>query len=186
MWNVGLLSFNALRAADEVIVPLEMSIFAIHGVQKVLETIGLLSDRIGYDVEIRLLPTLYDARTRNAREMLSEIRDLFKDLCFSTVIRSSVKVRDAARRGVPVVRFAPSSNVAHDYGSLAFEIQALTARHEAVEPPQPRTGFEPTPRWSSTAEPAAATEVQPAPDGALDAPTPSGPAAGRSSVIPIR
>lgn len=184
--NVGLLSFNALRAADEVIVPLEMSIFAIHGVQKVLETIGLLSDRIGYDVEIRLLPTLYDGRTRNAREILSEIRDLFKDLCFSTVIRSSVKVRDAARRGVPVVRFAPSSNVAHDYGSLAFEIQALTARHEAVEPPQPRTGFETTPRWSSTAEPAAARDVQSAPDGAQDAPTPIGPAAGRSSVIPIR
>jgi chromosome partitioning protein len=184
--NVGLLSFNALRAADEVIVPLEMSIFAVHGVQKVLETIGLLSDRIGYDVEIRLLPTLYDARTRNAREMLSEIRDLFKDLCFSTVIRSSVKVRDAARRGVPVVRFAPSSNVAHDYGSLAFEIQAFTARNEVIPPPQPRTGFEPAPSWSSTADPVAARDVESAPDGPQDSPAPSGPVAGRSSVIPIR
>jgi hypothetical protein len=118
--------------------------------------------------------------------MLSEIRDLFKDLCFSTVIRSSVKVRDAARRGVPVVRFAPSSNAAHDYGSLAFEIQALTARHEIIPPPQPRTGFEPAPHWSSTEDPVAASDVQVAPDGAPDAPAPSGPAAGRSSVIPIR
>ncbi|UCE85132.1 MAG: ParA family protein [Deltaproteobacteria bacterium] len=177
--NVGLLSFNALRAADEVIVPLEMSIFAVHGVQKVLETIGLLSDRIGYDVEIRLLPTLYDARTRNAREMLMEIRDLFKDLCFSTVIRSSVKVRDAARRGVPVVRFAPSSNAAHDYGSLAFEIQALTARHDSERPAAQRVGFAPTASWPTTAEPVTATEVR-------SAPGPNGSGGRSGSVVPAR
>ncbi|MGH7288193.1 MAG: ParA family protein, partial [Myxococcota bacterium] len=58
--NVGVLTFNALRAAREVIVPLETSDFAIHGVQKLLETIALLSDRIGHQLSVRLLPTLYD------------------------------------------------------------------------------------------------------------------------------
>jgi chromosome partitioning protein len=66
--NVGLLTFNALRAASEVIVPLETSFFAIHGVQKLLETIALLTERIGHDLSVRILPTLYDGRTRYARD----------------------------------------------------------------------------------------------------------------------
>ena len=96
--NVGLLTFNALRAACEVIVPLETSFFAIHGVQKLLETIALLTERIGHDLEVRILPTLYDGRTRYARQTLAEIREMFKDLCFDTVIRQNVKLREAASR----------------------------------------------------------------------------------------
>jgi hypothetical protein len=76
--------------------------------------------------------------------------------------------------------------VAHDYGSLAFEIQAFTARNEVIPPAQPRTGLEPAPSWSSTADPGAARDVESAPDGPQDSPAPSGPVAGRSSVIPIR
>jgi len=122
--NVGLLTFNALRAAREVIVPLETSFFAIQGVQKLLETIGLLSDRIAHDLSVRILPTLYDARTRYARETLSEIRELFKELCFDTVIRQNVKLREAARRGAPLVSFARTANGALDYAALAVEIAA--------------------------------------------------------------
>jgi len=122
--NVGLLTFNALRAAREVIVPLETSFFAIHGVQKLLDTIGLLADRIAHDLAVRILPTLYDARTRYARETLAEIRELFKELCFDTVIRQNVKLREAARRGTPIVRFARTANGALDYGALAVEVAA--------------------------------------------------------------
>jgi chromosome partitioning protein len=122
--NVGLLTFNALRAAREVIVPLETSFFAIHGVQKLLETIALLSDRIAHDLQVRILPTLYDGRTRYARETLAEIRELFQELCFDTVIRQNVKLREAARRGQPIVAFARSANGALDYAALAVEIAA--------------------------------------------------------------
>jgi chromosome partitioning protein len=122
--NVGLLTFNALRAAQEVIVPLEISFFAMHGVQKLLDTVGLLAQRIGHSVSVRILPTLYDGRTRYARETLSDIRELFGDLCFDTVIRSSVKLRESARRGMPTVELAPSSNGAQDYASLALEVRA--------------------------------------------------------------
>ncbi len=129
--NVGILTFNALRAAREVIVPLETSSFAIHGVEKVLETISLLSDRIGLDVTVRILPTLYDGRTRYARQTLAEIRERYKDLCFDTVIRINVKLREAAQRGVPIVRIASSANGTVDYGALAVEIEATGAPGEA-------------------------------------------------------
>jgi chromosome partitioning protein len=122
--NVGLLTFNALRAASEVIVPLETSFFAIDGVQKLLETIGLLADRIGHDLHVRVLPTLYDGRTRYARQTLGEIRELFKDLCFDSVIRLNVKLREAARQGRPISLYAPSANGALDYASVAMELIA--------------------------------------------------------------
>jgi chromosome partitioning protein len=122
--NVGLLTFNALRAAREVVVPLEASSFGIHGVQKLLETLAVLGDRIGHQLSVRILPTLYDGRTRFARETLAEIRSLFRDLCFDTVIRSNVKLREAARAGRPLVRFARGANGALDYAALAVELAA--------------------------------------------------------------
>ena len=129
--NVGVLTFNALRAAREVLVPLETSDFAIHGVQKLLETIALLSDRIGHQLTVRILPSLYDGRTRYARDTLAEIRSLFGDLCFDTVIRANVKLREAARRGEPIVAFARSANGAQDYGALAIEL-SLTPPPEEI------------------------------------------------------
>lgn len=142
--NVGLLTFNALRAAREVIVPLETSYFAIDGVQKLLETIGLLADRIQHDLSVRILPTLYDGRTRFARQTLGEVRELFKDLCFDTVIRQNVKLRECARRGVPIQRYAATANGALDYAALAIEVEASApeplAERVATPPPpaQPR------------------------------------------------
>jgi len=122
--NVGLLTFNALRAASEVIVPLEMSYFAIHGVQKLIETIALLSDRLSHDLEVRVLPTLYDGRTRHARQTLAEVRELFKDMCFDSVIRLNVKLREAANRGLPICIAAPSANGSRDYNALAVEVES--------------------------------------------------------------
>jgi chromosome partitioning protein len=137
--NVGLLTFNALRAASEVVVPLETSFFAIHGVQKLLETIALLTERIGHELTVRILPTLYDGRTRYARETLGEIRELFKDLCFDTVIRQNVKLREAASRGRPIHSVARSANGAHDYAALAVEVVAT-----APEPVQTLSVGDPT------------------------------------------
>jgi len=138
--NVGLLTFNALRAAQEVIIPLETSFFAIDGVQKLLETIGLLSERIGHDLTVRILPTLYDGRTRFARETLGEIRELFGDMCFDSVIRQNVKLREAARKGVPINRYAASANGTRDYAALALELAASAPElvtHDDVAPEDP-------------------------------------------------
>jgi chromosome partitioning protein len=121
--NVGVLTFNALRAAQEVIVPLETSEFAVHGVQKLLETIALLADRVGHKLDVRLVCTLYDGRTRYARETLAEIRALFPEQCFDTVIRANVKLREAARRGQPIQTYSPRAAGAQDYAALALEVE---------------------------------------------------------------
>jgi len=130
--NVGLLTFNALRASGEVIVPLETSRFAIHGVQKLLETIALLAERLGLEIDVRILPTLYDGRTRFSRKTLMEIRALFKDMCFDTVIRLNVKLREAAARGKPICFYAPSANGALDYASLSVEVEASSPATDAA------------------------------------------------------
>jgi len=138
--NVGLLTFNALRASGEVIVPLETSSFAIHGVQKLLETLALLAERVSHELTVKILPTLFDGRTRFARETLGEIRELFKDLCFDTVIRQNVTLREAARRGRPIAQVSRRANGTRDYAALAIEVIAggpeldAEADVEAFEP----------------------------------------------------
>jgi chromosome partitioning protein len=141
--NVGLLTFNALRAASEVIIPLETSYFAIHGVQKLLETIALLSERIGHELTVRVLPTLYDGRTRYARQTLTEIRELFRDMCFDTVIRMNVKLRESAARGRPIGSITPSANGAVDYAALAVEVEALGPAEQAAAASDSRSALDP-------------------------------------------
>lgn len=129
--NVGILTFNALRAAQEVIVPLETSYYAMHGVAKLLETIGLLEDRLGHELSIKLLPTLFDGRTRFAKRALVEIRETYKDLVFDTVIRQNVRLREAAQRGIPIAKLDRRCYGYVDYMSLALEV--LFDRDDAVE-----------------------------------------------------
>jgi hypothetical protein len=78
------------------------------------------------------LPTLYDGRTRYARKTLGEIRELFKELCFDTVIRLNVKLREAARAGVPISIYAKSANGALDYASVAMELAASPPEQRSV------------------------------------------------------
>src|SRR5947209_9255635 len=75
--SVGLLTFNALRACDEAIVPVETGYFSLHGLAKMMETLEMLKERCDKDIVIRVLPTLYDTRTKLAREVLSELRAKF-------------------------------------------------------------------------------------------------------------
>ena len=119
---LNLLTLNALWASTGVIVPLEASFFAVDGVQKLLSTIGLLEERIGHSLNARVLPTLFDGRTRYARETLRDIRTLFYEHCFDTVIRQNVKLQEAARHGMPIHRYAPSTPGAEDYAAAAAEV----------------------------------------------------------------
>ena len=135
--NVGILTFNALRAAQEVIIPLETSYFSMHGVAKLLETIALLEDRIGHSLKIRILPTLFDGRTRFAKRALAEIRETYKDLVFDTVIRSNVRLREAAQRGIPIAALDRRSYGFVDYMSLALEVLYDREEEEAAPKPAP-------------------------------------------------
>ncbi len=120
--NVGVLTFNALRAASEVVVPLETSYFALHGVAKLLETVSLLEDRIGHQLNVRILPTMFDGRTRFAKRALAEVRETYKDLVYDTVIRQNVRLREAVQRGLTIADLDRRSYGFVDYMSLALEI----------------------------------------------------------------
>ena len=83
---VGLLTFNALAAATEVVVPVETGYFALHGLSKQLETLSILCERCNHHVDVRVLASMYDIRTKMAREVLSELRNHFGDKMFKTII----------------------------------------------------------------------------------------------------
>jgi chromosome partitioning protein len=135
--NVGILTFNALRAAEEVIIPLETSYFSMHGVAKLLETIALLEDRIGHSLKLRILPTLFDGRTRFAKRALAEIREAYKDLVFDSVIRSNVRLREAAQRGMSIAKLDRRCYGFVDYMSLALEVLYDREEEELAPPAEP-------------------------------------------------
>jgi chromosome partitioning protein len=120
--SVGLLTFNALLASREVIIPIEGSYFSLHGVGKLLETIKVIGDRLEHELSFKALATIYDRRTRMAREVLGEIREHFKERAFTTVIHNTVKLREAASLGKPITRYTKSSVAFEDYDSLANEV----------------------------------------------------------------
>jgi chromosome partitioning protein len=120
--SVGLLTFNALRACDEVIVPVETGFFSLHGLSKMMETLEVLKVKCGHDVAIRVLPTLYDTRTKLAREVLSELRAKFQGYLMASTINFNTKLKEAASFGQPITEYDPGSRGYKDFANLAREL----------------------------------------------------------------
>jgi chromosome partitioning protein len=127
--SVGLLTFNALQACDEVIVPVETGFFSLHGLAKMMETLEELRERCGRDIVIRVLPTLYDTRTKLAREVLSELRSKFRDYLMESTVNFNTKLREAASFGQPITEYDPGSRGYKDFVNLARELMG----HRPVE-----------------------------------------------------
>jgi chromosome partitioning protein len=130
--SVGLLTFNALRACDEVIVPVETGYFSLHGLAKMMETLEVLKNRCGREIQIRILPTLYDTRTKLAREVLSELRSKFKDYLMESTVNFNTKLKEAASFGQPITEYDPGSRGYKDFVNLAREL--MGHRPVDVEP----------------------------------------------------
>ena len=130
--SVGLITFNALRAADEVIVPVETGYFSLHGLGKMMETLEVLKDKCNKDVVIRVLPTLYDTRTKLAREVLSELRAKFRDYLMESTVNFNTKLKEAASFGQPITEYDPGSRGYKDFVNLAREL--MGARPMDIEP----------------------------------------------------
>jgi len=130
--SVGLLTFNALRAADEVIVPVETGYFSLHGLGKMMETLEELKDKCDNDIVIRVLPTLYDTRTKLAREVLSELRAKFRDYLMESTVNFNTKLKEAASFGQPITEYDPGSRGYKDFANLAREL--MGARPVDIEP----------------------------------------------------
>jgi chromosome partitioning protein len=120
--SIGHLCFNALRASDEVIIPIDMSLFSLRGVAKLIEMITLLKDKLGHDVKSRALVTMYDRRTRYSRVVLEKVKAEFGDNVFDTVIRYNIRLRETADCGLPVGDYDKHAIGHADYENLAEEI----------------------------------------------------------------
>ena len=120
--SVGLITFNALRACDEVIVPVETGFFSLHGLAKMMETLELMKERCEKDILIRVLPTLYDTRTKLAREVLSELRSKFRDYLMDSTVNFNTKLKEAASFGQPITEYDPGSRGYKDFVNLAREL----------------------------------------------------------------
>lgn len=120
--NIGMLTFNALVASTEVIVPVETGFFSLQGVKKLLEMINVLNEHLAHQLQIRILPTLHDRRIRNSNILLMEIYRSLGDISFKTVIHINDKLKEAASRGKPITEYSMNSSGFKDHMSLAQEV----------------------------------------------------------------
>jgi len=130
---VGLLTFNALRAATHVIVPVETGYFALHGLSKQLETLSILCKRCSQHVDVRVLASMYDIRTKMAREILAELRERFADKLFTTIVNFSTKIKEAASFGQPISEYDPASKGQKDFEALAEEVLGAQTKEQRRE-----------------------------------------------------
>src|SRR4051794_8268681 len=127
--SVGLITFNALKACDEALVPVETGYFSLHGLAKMMETLELMRERCHKEIAIRVLPTLYDTRTKLAREVLSELRTKFRDYLMDSTVNFNTKLKEAASFGQPITEYDPGSRGYKDFVNLARELMG----HRPVE-----------------------------------------------------
>jgi chromosome partitioning protein len=120
--SVGLLTFNSLRAATDVIVPVETGYFSLHGLSRQLETLAILCQRCNQIVNVKVLASMYDIRTKMAREILSELRTHFGDKMFKTVVNFNTKLKEAASFGQPIGEYDTASKGHLDFQNLVKEI----------------------------------------------------------------
>ena len=121
--SLSLLTFNALRAADEAIVPIDPSYLSIHGLRHLLEMIDLLRLEGRHVLSLKALLVMLDLRTKFAHELLSHLESELKAR-YQTIIRQTVRLREAAACGKPVILNAPGSIGAEDFEHLADEVIA--------------------------------------------------------------
>ena len=123
--SLGLLTVNALTAAQAVLIPLECEYFALRGMALLMDTLTKVQERINPDLEIAgILATMLDARTIHGREVLSRVTDAFGDKLFKTIIHKTIKFAEAPVAGEPIVTYAPKSGGAREYRELAREVMS--------------------------------------------------------------
>lgn len=121
--SLGLLTVNALTAADGVVIPLICEFFALRAVALLVDSIEKVQDRLNPDLQIDgVLATMFDSRTLHSKEVLARIIDAFGDKVFDTVIKRTVKFPDATVSAEPILSYAPTHTGAVAYRELAKEL----------------------------------------------------------------
>jgi chromosome partitioning protein len=120
--NLSILTLNSLIACDELIIPVQCEYYALEGVDQLQVTLNILKNRLGRDPKVRVVLTMFDARTKLSKEVAENVRDFFKDNVFETVIPRSVKLAEAPSHGKPIHLHAPDSPGALAYKALTEEV----------------------------------------------------------------
>ncbi len=121
--SLGLLTINALTAADRVLIPIQCEYYALEGVGQLLQTINLVQRRLNPQLELEgVLLTMFDARTNLAIQVVDEVKDFFGNKVFQTIIPRNVRLSEAPSHGKPVITYDPRSRGAQLYQELAQEV----------------------------------------------------------------
>lgn len=122
--SLGLLTVNALAAANTCVVPVQCEFFSAKGVVRLMELVSVIRERRNPRLALRVVPTLYDARNNICRAVLRELKSQFPDELSKVAIGIDTRLREAAAAGLPIALFAPRSRSAIAYGELAKEVLA--------------------------------------------------------------
>lgn len=121
--SLGLLTINALTAADSIIIPIQCEYYALEGVGQLMNTVNLIKQQLNKDLYIEgVVLTMNDARTNLSNQVVSEVKKYFKDNVYKTVIPRNVKLSEAPSYGMPITTYAPLSKGARCYEKLAGEV----------------------------------------------------------------
>ena len=121
--SLGLITVNALTAANSVIIPVQCEYFALEGISKLLNTIKIIKNKLNPQLEIEgFLLTMYDSRLRLANQIYDEVKRHFQELVFKTVIQRNVKLSESPSHGLPVILYDADSTGAKNHLALAKEI----------------------------------------------------------------
>lgn len=121
--SLGLITLNALSAADSVIIPVQCEYFALEGLGKLLNTIKIVQSRLNTDLEIEgLLLTMYDIRLRLSNQVVEEVKTHFQQMVFDTIIQRNTKLGEAPSYGETIIMHDATSKGAINYLNLAREV----------------------------------------------------------------
>ncbi len=121
--SLGLVTVNALTAADSVVVPVQCEFFALEGLGKLLNTIKIIQTRLNTNLQIEgILLTMYDARLRLSNQVVEEVQKHFEELVFQTIIPRNIKLSESPSFGLPTIAHDADSKGATSYLSLAQEV----------------------------------------------------------------
>jgi len=120
--SLGLLCLNALTAADELIIPVQTQFLSLKGLGQLLKVVDLVHGKLHHELKVRFLATMVDLRTNMSQVALEEIRKLFSDRLFETVIHVGTKLSECPVHGKPIRLYAPRSRAAYEYQALAEEV----------------------------------------------------------------
>lgn len=126
--SLGLLTINALLCSDQVVVPVEASVFSLHGFEKLRETCAMLKNGLGHQPQVFGLATMIDARTRFARSFQERLGETCGEYVLETTIPGTIKFREAAAQGLSILDYAPFSKGAESCLRLADEILRINTR----------------------------------------------------------